>query len=178
MGTAGYFQIPEYEGLLFWSKGLVWHAGNTGVWLRWISAHQKLAFLSFDSSFKYADERPPKQFPTSSQHVATCTQGTSWSLPAALGVQLEVSGTQGISDGMLGIGRGGMAGKRQDITQGCAPDCWPCKYSLRTGSHSRAALVIFQSLHWTCQWSYYESKRTQSATRGRGGGKVAVALAR
>eukprot|EP00983_Pelagomonas_calceolata_P109461 1159558-Pelagomonas_calceolata.AAC.5 len=22
-----------YEGLLVWSKGLVWHAGNTGVWL-------------------------------------------------------------------------------------------------------------------------------------------------
>eukprot|EP00983_Pelagomonas_calceolata_P057011 1144889-Pelagomonas_calceolata.AAC.1 len=37
----------EYEGVLVWSKGLISHAGNTGVWLRWSSVHQKLAFLSF-----------------------------------------------------------------------------------------------------------------------------------
>eukprot|EP00983_Pelagomonas_calceolata_P095007 1157954-Pelagomonas_calceolata.AAC.1 len=39
------------------------------------------------------------------------TQGPSWGPPAGLRVQLE--------GGMLGTGRGSLAGKSQDITQGC-----------------------------------------------------------
>lgn len=30
---------PEYEELLVWDKGKIWHAGNAGVWLRFASTH-------------------------------------------------------------------------------------------------------------------------------------------
>eukprot|EP00983_Pelagomonas_calceolata_P100831 1158618-Pelagomonas_calceolata.AAC.2 len=65
-------------------------------------------------------EHPPKQRPASLQQVATQrTQGTSRGPPAGLRVQLEGLGMQGLSDGVLRIGRYGLAGKRQSITQGC-----------------------------------------------------------
>eukprot|EP00983_Pelagomonas_calceolata_P056257 1144507-Pelagomonas_calceolata.AAC.3 len=41
--------LSEYEGSLVWSKGLVWHAGNTGVWLRWSSMHQNQYFSHLDT---------------------------------------------------------------------------------------------------------------------------------
>eukprot|EP00983_Pelagomonas_calceolata_P076857 1153600-Pelagomonas_calceolata.AAC.2 len=46
------------------------------------------------------------------------TQGTSWGPPAGLGGAAEGLRHTGAFS-MLRIGRGGLAGKRQDVTQGC-----------------------------------------------------------
>eukprot|EP00983_Pelagomonas_calceolata_P131837 1161814-Pelagomonas_calceolata.AAC.11 len=75
-----------------------------------------LTYSYFSADF----EVPPKTAPcqlTAGGHL--CTQGTPWGPPAGLGVQLEGQGIQELSGGMLRIGRGGLDGKRQDITQGC-----------------------------------------------------------
>eukprot|EP00983_Pelagomonas_calceolata_P063055 1147567-Pelagomonas_calceolata.AAC.3 len=58
----------EYEGLLVWSKVLVWHAGNAGVWLR-CNICLMPALLNWSSLVNAIFERDPAQAQTAAAIV-------------------------------------------------------------------------------------------------------------